>query len=84
MSLAPASHTPRYFVDGAYTLLLFYDGSGNVEYECKAVPGTASDAIGWQICKFTYSSGSLISVTWASGSDEFRFVADDRASYTYS
>lgn len=84
MSIAPASQTSRYTMDAAYTQKLYYDGSNNLLYLCKAAPGTASSAIGWQICKFTYSNGYLTDIQWADGSAEFKFVADDRASYTYS
>lgn len=56
--------------------------SATVLYIGKAAPGTAANAAGWQIKKFT-ENGALSSLKFADGSSAFSFVWADRASYTY-
>ena len=49
-------------------------------YICKAAPGTAAGAVGWQICRID-STGSKL---WAGGSAAFDKIAANRAGYSYS
>jgi len=52
-------------------------------YIGKAQLGTATNATGWQIKKISIS-GSVTTIAWAGGTDDFVNVWDSRASYTYS
>jgi hypothetical protein len=58
--------------------------AGQIIYKGMARPGTATSAAKWQIAKMTYSGTDITQINWASGSSEFAFVWDDRATYTYS
>lgn len=52
-------------------------------YIGKADPGSVESAAVWQIQRLTVS-GTVTSIEWADGNDEFNNVWDDRASLTYS
>lgn len=55
-----------------------------VQYVGLAQPNTdTADAI-WAIMRLTYVSSDLSEVLWASGTNQFVKVWDDRATYTYS
>lgn len=64
------------------------NGGSDVVYEGYARPGSATSAAVWQIKKNTYSSNKLVAVQWPQdngiASSEYKFVWDNRASYTYS
>ena len=56
-------------------------------YICEALPGnTDSSQRYWRIRRFFYSGITRrnSSIRWADGKNEFAFIADDRATYTYS
>jgi len=59
------------------------DGSGNPIYVGWAIPGTGILESRWRICKLTYTATFVTAVNWASGTNEYKFVWNDRASYTY-
>lgn len=63
-------------------------GNSGVEvlYLGEAEPGTSESAARWRIKKFTYDSGTnnVSQVDWASGTDNFDKVWDNRTSYVYS
>lgn len=68
-----------------YALLLFYTVTKNLEYICKALPGSQSYDPVWQISKLTYDlSGNIVDLRYANSSSNFSMVADDRALYQYS
>jgi hypothetical protein len=55
-------------------------------YICRARPGTATTATGWQIRKFSYTDTNDYpdTVKFASGSNNFDFICDSKGDYTYS
>lgn len=74
------------FLDLAYQGDL--NGGANLVYIAFARPGAATSDAVWQIRKVAYSGNMPVSVTWpqnTSGnpSNDYAFVYDDRASYTY-
>ena len=64
-----------------------YTGS-NLIYKGYATPGTATSAGDWQIAKITYSGSNITQIDWPEEnsipSSEFKFIWDNRATYTYS
>ncbi len=66
-----------------------YSGT-NLIYKGFARPGALTSAPVWQIALLTYDgSGNIISVTWpentyGAASNDFQFIWDNRAGYTYS
>lgn len=62
---------------------LAYDGSDNLEYVGFAAIGSATSSSVWQIFKLTYSSGNLVSITWAGSNEKYDNVWDNRTSLTY-
>lgn len=67
-----------------HTQKMEYSGT-NVIYIGRADPGTAVTEKRWAIQKFTYDSNNLVTdIQWAGGTKEFKFIWNDRASYTYS
>ena len=67
------------------------DNSGGLSgteilYQGEAEPGTANATAKWRIKKFTYDAGTnnIATVRWASGTDFFDKVWDNRATYTYA
>lgn len=64
-------------------------GGSDPLYEGWARPGTATNATGWKICKNTFSGSTKTRVEWPQNSfnkasNDYEFVWDNRASYTYS
>lgn len=57
-----------------------YDEYNNLIYEGWAEPGTAEDAGGWIICKYTYTNNRLTKKEWANGA-KTRGIWDSRAGY---
>ncbi|KKN96842.1 hypothetical protein LCGC14_0164860 [marine sediment metagenome] len=55
----------------------------NTSYIGKAEPGSGEAAGVWQIQRITVS-GTITSIEWAGGTDEFDKVWDDRVGLTYS
>lgn len=61
------------------------NANGQPVYVGRAAPGTAQDAAGWQIQKFTYSGNAIVKIEWADGNAEFDKKWTLRATaYTYS
>ncbi len=58
--------------------------AGQIIYKGLSRPGNATSVAKWQIAKLTYSGTDITQIDWASGSSEFAFIWDNRASYTYS
>lgn len=57
----------------------------NVVYEGWAIPGTATSAAAWQICKHTYDgSNNRLTTTFAGGTNDYNQVWDNRAALSYS
>ena len=79
------TETPVYSRDQGLTQRIEYDANNNAIYIGRAQPGTASSAASWQISKMTYdANNNMTLLAWAGGSDNFEFVWNDRATYTYS
>lgn len=73
------------FVSTNYDFQFDYDASSNLLYLGKAVIGSLTSAVVWQIRKFTVDvSSNLISILWASGNDSFDKIWDNRTTYVYS
>lgn len=67
------------------TLLLDYDGAGNVIYMGKAVSGSSTASSVWQVRKLTYDgTNHLLSIKYSNGSLAQNAVYDDRATLSYS
>ncbi len=70
-----------------FELNVYYDSSNRIQYICEAESGNTDSSVAhWRIKKIFYSgtSSRVTSERWADGSNEFRFVIDDRADYTYA
>jgi hypothetical protein len=79
------TETPVYSRDQGLTQKIEYDGSNNAVYIGKAQPGTVATASTWQICKLTYdASNNMTDLQWANSSDNFEFIWNSRATYTYA
>jgi len=62
-----------------------YDASNNIIYLGYAAPGTLTSTAGWQIRTMTYDvSNNATQVNFPSGRNDYDYVWDDRAVYTYS
>jgi hypothetical protein len=67
-----------------------YDGGTNLIYKGYARPGTSTSAAAWQIAMITYDgNNNVTSITWPQNSqgvatNQYIFIWDDRADYTYS
>lgn len=55
-----------------------------IQYIGFAQPNTATAEDAWAILRLTYVASDLSEVLWASGTNQFTRVWDDRASYVYS
>ena len=67
----------------------YYAGTSNIEYAGFARPGAAEDEAVWQLTYFEYDGDNLTSVKYPEDPDglvsnEYIFVWDDRASYTFA
>jgi len=69
---------------GDLQVRLAYDANGNVEYVGYGLPGALDSDEKWQIEKFTYTSGKIVSGKYAGGSNIYDKEWDERASYSYS
>lgn len=63
--------------------------SNQLAYVCFARPGTAVSATGWQIFYIQYTDNLPTSITWpqdpsGNASNDFIFIQEDYADYTYS
>lgn len=59
------------------------EAGGGVTYVGLAAPGGVTSTAVWQIRKLT-ESGAILTIQYASGSANFAYVWDDRASLSYS
>lgn len=78
------SNPVRYVDATDYTQQMEYDGSNNLIYHGRTVPGTATSVAAWQIKKFTYVGSNLTAVQFAAGSAAFAAVWDNHAALSYS
>jgi YD repeat-containing protein len=77
--------TPAVVDAGMLTQVLAYDDQNRVQYIGLSQPGRATSTAGWQIRELTYDADdNLTTVAFAGGSNEFAFIWDNRAGYTYS
>ena len=75
--------TPTYTREQGMDVLVEYSGTDPL-YVGRAFPGAATSAAKWQIVKVTVDANSNpTSVRLADGTDDFKKVWDDRATYTY-
>lgn len=58
-----------------------YDGSNNLEYLGKAMPGAADDDSAWSIVKFSYTGSNLTAKKLASNNASFNKQWTQRAMY---
>lgn len=63
---------------------LDYDGSGNVIYCGKALPGSLTTDPVWQIRRLDYSANNVIDVLFAGGTSAFSSAWTDRLILSYS
>ena len=49
-----------------------------------APPGTPTSSTGWKIKQLTYSSGTLVSITWANGASTYSNIWNNHLTYSYS
>lgn len=78
---------PQSFKDLAYQGDL--NGGASLVYVGFARPGSSTLSPVWQIFKIGYSGSAPISITWPINSDgiatnDFTYVWNDRATYTYA
>lgn len=78
---------PSSYDDMAYQADL--DDGDYIVYAGYARPGASTEAAVWQIRKYTYSSSTVVGITWpedvnGAASNDYEFVWADRADYTYS
>lgn len=79
-------------IPGSFSDMAFrgdYTGT-NLIYKGEARPGSSTSSSVWQICKLSYDgSNNLTSITWPQDSsghanNDYQFIWDNRATYTYS
>jgi hypothetical protein len=76
---------PFRYVDATdFTTLMDYDGSGNLIYAGRAVPGTSTGAAAWQIKRYTYSGTNLTAIEYANGATSYTAAWTGRAGLAYS
>ena len=76
---------PQEQITEPYTEKFAYNGSGQTIYRGWARPGIPTSVTNWRIAFYEYDgSGLQTSITWASGSKNFDYEWDERASYSYS
>lgn len=74
-------------VTTAFERNVYYGVLNRPLYICEALPGDTDPAKAhWRIQRLFYSGITRrhTSSRWAEGSNEFHFVANDRATYTYN
>lgn len=72
----------RYEYFNKWTILIEYS-AGNPIYVGMSGPGTATSAALWQIQRLTYSGSDMVAREWANSDNDFKYVWDNRASYSY-
>ena len=63
---------------------LDYDGSNQLLYTGKALPGSSKASALWQIKKYLYSGSNLTDIQYADGNNNYDNIWNDRTTYTYS
>jgi hypothetical protein len=81
VNIANPAERPVFAASVPPSLIVEIDEAGTFTYISRALPGTGTDAAGWQIQRITAATGSS---RWADGNNKFDKIADDRATYTYS
>ncbi len=61
----------------------FYNGNGQVEFICEAVPGTRESEDGWRIQKRFYTNNRLTKLSWANFNAKFDKICNNRNTYGY-
>lgn len=86
MSINELGRATRYYDHGSpFTESYDVDANGNTIYIGRTKPGNAKSDAKWQIIKLTYNANNLpTDRQWANAENSFRFVWDDRTTYTYS
>ena len=71
---------------GLWSERITYDASNRLQYVGKAVPGSAENALVWQIECIAYHGASMriASKTWAGGDSSQKWSWTLRATYAYS
>ena len=76
---------PRHITEfNAWTMRIDYDGTSNPVFIGEAQAGMPESNSSWRIQKIGWSGGSVVNVTWAQGSNEFRYNWSNRTAYDYS
>ena len=72
--------------EGLWSERIRYDTQNRIEYICKAVAGSAEDALVWQISRIYYDGASMriLNTLWAGGDSGQRWSFTLRETYTYS
>jgi len=71
---------------GLWSERIRYDTQGRVQYICKALAGSAENALAWQIERIYYD-GTTTRITdrlWAGGDNSQKWSFTLRETYTYS
>lgn len=73
-----------------YSCRIYFDGDGDEEYFCYCEPGDYDKVTLpiWRIKKLFYDTvgadKKLVAIKWANGDNRFMYIANDRASYSYT
>jgi len=71
-------------IEDKYTKLFDVQGGTEVVYIGKALAGAGAGSPVWQIKKLTYDTNNNVSgIYWASGDSTYKYVYDDRETYSY-
>jgi len=84
MGLYGTPVTINQYLDTEGMNVLTFPVAANLIVVCKALPGTASSAALWRIFEFYDDNAGTSWVRFAIGSIEYKFVADDWITYSYS
>ena len=71
-------------VESVFALRVEYYSDGTEKYVGEATPGTLDGGSGWRIKLITYVNQQATKIEWASGTNIFDKVWNDRATYVYS
>ena len=72
-------------ISDLFTHAFEYNASNGVLYKGDAAAGASKAGLVWRISKFTYDANqSVTDIQWASGTADFQFAWDSRATYTYT
>ena len=73
----------RRTIETPFTQRIAYNASNMPEYIGASAPGGNVTSSVWQIKKLFYSGNFVTASLYVSGSSEFAYVWDDRATYNY-